>query len=48
MKDKELEKLEDATEAAYKAAIEALINVVNCVTAERNYYIQKCQTEEKE
>jgi len=47
MKDKELEKLEDATEAAYKTAIEALINVVNCVTAERNYYIQKCQTEEE-
>lgn len=47
MKDKELEKLEDATEAAYKKAIEALINVVNCVTAERNYYIQKCQKEEQ-
>ena len=47
MKDKELEKLEDATETAYKAAIEALINVVNCITAERNYYIQKCQTEDE-
>lgn len=47
MKDKELEKLEDATETAYKVAMEALINVVNCVTAERNYYIQKCQTRDE-
>lgn len=47
MNDKELEKLENATEAAYKAAILALINVVNCITAERNYYIKKCQQEEK-
>lgn len=48
MKDKELEALESNTEKAWEAAINALANVINCITMERNYYRDKCVAKEDE
>jgi len=48
MKDKELEALESNTEKAWEAAINALANVINCITMERNYYRNKCIEEQKD
>lgn len=48
MKDKELEKLESATEKAWETAISALTDVINCITMERNYYRDKCEKKEEQ
>ena len=48
MKDKELEALEKETEKAWEATINALANVINCITLGRNYYRDKCVAKEEQ
>lgn len=48
MKDKELQELENATASAYKGAIDAFIKVINCLAAEKLYYMTRCEKLERE
>ena len=41
-----LELLQRNTEAAYQAVLHALMELVNAITAERNYYKEHCKEKE--
>lgn len=38
----DIEQLRRNTEKAYQAALNAMINLVNAITDERNYYREQC------
>ena len=42
----EFEQLRRNTEKAYQAALNALFDLVNAITAERNYYRELCNQKE--
>ncbi len=44
----EFEQLRRNTEKAYQAALNALFDLVNAITEERNYYRELCNQKENE
>jgi hypothetical protein len=44
----EFEQLRRNTEKAYQAALNALFDLVNAITAERDYYRELCNQKENE
>ena len=42
----ELEQLRRNTEKAYQAALKAMLELVNAITEERNYYRELCKHKE--